>query len=151
MAKIITIRISDSDYRDMLNHMINRAGHGKPLVGVEAVLDSLTAQAIENGRRALAPRTRTVTRQQAEYIANGRFNDAFSAGRYGLTEWRKAALWMASHGFTGEEIETILHSKWMRWAADASGEATSGAVRKYILAMHGDEFAQAAKMVKEGK
>lgn len=153
MAKVITVQISDSDYADLVFHFSRRRG-GKPLVGVEAVLDSLTNAAIGKAIREAAPRTRTVTKQRAEYLANKTYADgAYSAERYGPDEWRKAANFLAAHGFRAEEIVEILNSKWMRWAAD-SANATEGKashLRAYVKAMHGDEFLQAETMLKEGK
>jgi hypothetical protein len=150
----VTIEISDDDYRDMIQH-IARAGTGRPLVAVIRVLDKDSLNSLRNEREFLhgEPRTRTVTKQQADYLANKTAAEgAYSADRYGADEWRKAAGFLAAHGFTAEEIETILKSKWMRWAADNLGnDGKASHIRAYIKAMHGDEFREAAKMIKEGK
>jgi hypothetical protein len=44
--------------------------------------------------------------------------DAYSFNRY--TNWRACAALLARRGYTYREAETILRSKWMRWAGDAS-------------------------------
>lgn len=62
-----------------------------------------------------------ILRATANKIADRTYEGAFSAERYGRTEWRKAARLMADRGFAAEQIEAVLKSKWMRWAADAAG------------------------------
>lgn len=54
--------------------------------------------------------------------------DAYSYDRYGETEWRRCADYLAELGLTAREIESVLRSKVMRWAADnaAHEDATKG-------------------------
>lgn len=153
MAKILTVRISDQDYKDLVDHFVH-GRLGKPLVGVEAVIDSLTEGAIETAKRASEHRTRTVTQQQAEYIANKNYDDAYSSERYGPFNWRKAAAMLARKKFTADEIDAILRSKWMRWAADAAGRGNCQAKAEDLSAwLKGQRnvFSDAAKMAKESK
>lgn len=150
----VTIEISEEDYREMIQQ-IARNGDIRPQVGVIRVLDAASKASLKNEQDFLKaePRSQTVGALDAARIANKTFDDAYSAERYGRNEWAKAAIFLAGHGFTADEIESILLSKWMRWAADAAS-ATQGKashLRAYVRAMHGDEFAEAARMAKEGK
>lgn len=59
------------------------------------------------------------------YITEGRqlaaeTADAYSFDRYGETEWRKTATSLLARDWTRAEVEWVLRSKFMRWAADMS-------------------------------
>lgn len=45
--------------------------------------------------------------------------DAYSYSRYGKAAWLKAIELLFVVGYTEEQVEAILRSKYMRWAADA--------------------------------
>ena len=47
-------------------------------------------------------------------------SDAHSVARYG--SWPACAQRLVSMGMTDLEVEAVLRSKWMRWAADSSDE-----------------------------
>lgn len=55
-----------------------------------------------------------------------RTNDAYSYERYGKKEWTLSAKLLIAEGFTREEAEWVLRSKWMRWAADVSDDPNQG-------------------------
>lgn len=60
------------------------------------------------------------TINKAEKLAE-RTSDAYSADRY--LSWTACAALLLGRGFSEDEAEAILRSKWMRWAADqADGE-----------------------------
>jgi hypothetical protein len=44
--------------------------------------------------------------------------DAYSAGRYGNREWVNCAAYLQNLGLSDADVETVLRSKVMRWAAD---------------------------------
>ena len=44
--------------------------------------------------------------------------DAYSASRYGNREWVNCAAYLQGLGLTDDDVETVLRSKVMRWAAD---------------------------------
>lgn len=62
--------------------------------------------------------------------------DAYSFNRYGRKNWELAIRRLLRIGFSEREIEAILLSKWMRWAADGVsdqyGDVKSGAIIEYI-------------------
>lgn len=60
-----------------------------------------------------------------------RTQDAYSHDRY-QGEWGACVALLLARGFTEEQTEAILRSKHMRWAADEAGEATAGALSRYI-------------------
>jgi hypothetical protein len=72
----------------------------------------------------------------ATAIADQIYGEAYSANRYGVTEWRKAAEMLAERGLDDAEISWVLCSKWTRWAADASnavyGHATAAMLMVWI-------------------
>jgi hypothetical protein len=76
------------------------------------------------------------TKTEAHAIADATFETAYSAGRYGVTEWRKAAAMLATRGFNAAEIEWVLRSKLTRWAADMGnsphGHATAQMLRRFM-------------------
>jgi len=49
-----------------------------------------------------------------------RTDDAYSFSRYGHGSWRACAQLLHRWNFSEIEAETILRSKWMRWASDAA-------------------------------
>lgn len=61
-------------------------------------------------------------------------SDAYSFNRY--ASWRACVTLLARRGHTYAEAETILRSKWMRWAADQSsqryGRATSRDLARFL-------------------
>lgn len=126
--KAITIQISDKDYADLVEFFSRPDDRqmGKPLVAVQGLAGpkgSFLEKDIAEARAAKETRERSVTDQQADYIANTSMNDAYSGARYGSAQWRKAARMLAVKGFTAEEIEAILRSKLTRWAADEAGRS----------------------------
>jgi len=56
-------------------------------------------------------------------------SNAYSADTYGPTQWRKVAAFLLDRGYSMDEAEQIMRSKWMRWAADAyaTGERAGAA------------------------
>ncbi len=75
-------------------------------------------QATGNARRVRAHKNiSAMARQLAE-----RTSDAYSAGRFG-TSWRPCAAVLLKRGYTVAEAETVLRSKWMRWAGDSAEHA----------------------------
>jgi hypothetical protein len=69
----------------------------------------------------------------AERVAN-RTQDAYSVDRY--RSWLACAKLLHGRGYTEREIETIMRSKIMRWAADWSskphGRATAADLASYL-------------------
>ena len=60
------------------------------------------------GKRALAIAYRT--------------SNVYSFDRYGAIQWTAIAVMLIRYrGYTDQEVEAILRSKWMRYAGDASG------------------------------
>lgn len=82
-------------------------------------------------KKAAAVMSATAIDRLAYRVANLAVNtaDAYSADRY--DSWSEAVLYLVmngrrqdlSRGWTDEEVEAVLRSKWMRWTADASGKA----------------------------
>lgn len=70
-----------------------------------------------------------VARQIAEQTS-----DAYSFDRYG--SWLACATLLVRRGYSVDECEAILRSKWMRWAADASsnryGRCSSADLARYL-------------------
>jgi hypothetical protein len=60
-----------------------------------------------------------VTPTQANAIAAAT-SDAYSHSRYGGAAWTACARMLARREFDADQIEAIMRSKWMRWAADSS-------------------------------
>lgn len=56
-----------------------------------------------------------------ENALHERTQDAYSFYRYGAEAWMNAIRLLAGVGYTEEEVEWILRSKYMRWAADQFG------------------------------
>lgn len=46
--------------------------------------------------------------------------DAYSFGRY--TNWRALVLLLLQRGYSAEEVEVMVRSKWTRWAADVANK-----------------------------
>lgn len=67
--------------------------------------------------------------QLAERTAN-----AYSADRY--RSWKAVAALLLRRGYTMEEAEAIMRSKWMRWAADSMpheyGRVPALAIAKFL-------------------
>lgn len=61
-------------------------------------------------------------------------SDAYSFDRY--ASWRACVAMLARRGYTYAETETILRSKWMRWAGDSSdkryGRVTSRDLERWL-------------------
>ena len=83
--------------------------------------------------RKLLARIDAASDPSTDQIADSTFEDAYSATRYGLTEWREASRLLKARGFKPDEIRWVLRSKWMRWAADAAN-ASEGFARAEDLA-----------------
>jgi hypothetical protein len=73
--------------------------------------------------------------QRAKALAE-RCADAYSVNRY--ASWRAVAAELIALGFNDTDAETIMRSKWTRWAADhssaPSGRVPARAVREYVIA-----------------
>jgi len=65
--------------------------------------------------------------------------DAYSFERYGKLNWADCINMLDATGFTAQNIEAILRSKWMRWAGDMSdneyGHITADDLKKFLLTM----------------
>ena len=48
--------------------------------------------------------------------------DAYSFDNYGEQRWLASARMLLRRGYTGQEAEAILRSKWTRWAADMASD-----------------------------
>ena len=48
--------------------------------------------------------------------------DAYSYDNYGEVAWRASAALLLRRGYTEADAETILRSKWTRWAADMASD-----------------------------
>lgn len=68
-------------------------------------------------KQVLRRPTQIVPPAEARAVA-ARCADAHSADRY--RSWAGLARGLARRGFTAQEIEAVLRSKWTRWAADHS-------------------------------
>jgi hypothetical protein len=51
-----------------------------------------------------------------------RTSDAYSYNNYGAAAWRASAALLLRRGHTEADAETILRSKWTRWAADMASD-----------------------------
>lgn len=90
-------------------------------------------------RAALDALVRRLDQQRARKIADA-CQDAYSVERY--TSWERVALELVRRGFDDQEVEALMRSKWMRWAADeleprnrdgyVSGQVTAAAFGRYI-------------------
>jgi len=62
--------------------------------------------------------------------------DAYSFSTYGAQQWQRAADLLERQGLSAGEIEWVLRSKWMRWAADEQGHpyghSTAAALNKRL-------------------
>jgi len=65
---------------------------------------------------------------------NHKTQDAYSSNRY--NSWPAVISMLVRRGYNDREIEAILRSKWMRWAADSSpkpyGKATFKDVEHFL-------------------
>lgn len=61
----------------------------------------------------------TNEKKAAEIAA--RTEDAYSFSRYAPGQWHVAAAMLLRRGYSEQETEAVLRSKWTRWAADAAG------------------------------
>ena len=57
------------------------------------------------------------------WVIAKRCNTAFSRDAYTTSGWQGSAKWLAGQGFDKYQIEWVLRSKWMRWAADVSSNS----------------------------
>ena len=60
-----------------------------------------------------------LTKQDALQIAE-QTQDAYSCDSYSPAGWRQCCVMLAAKGFDREAIETIMRSKWTRWAGDSA-------------------------------
>jgi hypothetical protein len=66
--------------------------------------------------------------------------DAYSWDNYGEARWYACALMLLKRGYSEQEAEAILRSKWTRWAADAAsnrkgwryGRTTSADLARFL-------------------
>lgn len=72
----------------------------------------------------------TTNIQRAVAIA-ARTADAHSAERYGR-HWKMCALLLVERGYSDDECEAILRSKWMRYAADLHSVANQEALAWFL-------------------
>lgn len=69
-------------------------------------------------------------RKPAAVIA-ARCEDAYSFGRY--RSWVGVAEALLARGYDAEEVEIIMRSKWMRWAADDGGRPYGRATARDLI------------------
>lgn len=69
-----------------------------------------------------------------------RTRDAYSFDRYGATAWANAIRLLDAEGYTEDEIEWILCSKYMRWAADHFGVRSHAELDDVIETLNGTEI-----------
>jgi hypothetical protein len=73
------------------------------------------------------------TQAQINALAE-RTADAYYASNYGK-HWRPIIRWLGEKGWSEQEVEAIVRSKYMRWANDHSGRCTiKGFQSFYVLA-----------------
>ena len=78
-----------------------------------------------------------------------RTSDAYSFDNYGEKRWRASAAMLLNRGYSDEEAECILRSKWTRWAADAAsfrkgwryGHTNSADLARFLDSMDTNERA----------
>lgn len=63
--------------------------------------------------------TTKTTAQRVRDLTAATWETAYSFSRYGAAGWRSAIRELIRRGFDNREIEAVLRSKFMRWAADA--------------------------------
>lgn len=65
--------------------------------------------------------------------------DAYSHDAFGDREWLRSTHMLIDMGYTDEEVEAILRSKWTRWARDEEGtyKGSCRMLRRFIL-QHAD-------------
>lgn len=77
----------------------------------------------------------TRRRELAHHIAE-RTQDAYSFCRYAPGAWEACAFMLLGHGYTEQNVEAILRSKWMRWAGDMSsnryGRVNSADLKRFM-------------------
>ena len=78
----------------------------------------------------------TLTRQAALTIA-AQTQDAYNCDSYSPAGWRQCCVMLAAKGFDHEAIETIMRSKWTRWAGDGAlttryGKHNSGDLARFM-------------------
>lgn len=81
--------------------------------------------------------TKTTT-EQAKQAANGA-RDAYSHDRYTIAGWMQIALRLAAEGANPAEIDWVLRSKHMRWAADMANRSysvTAADFANYVVTRH---------------
>lgn len=67
----------------------------------------------------------TYTTQELEDLST-LTQDAYSRGRYGEKHWKNMTIKLGKEGYTKEETQWILMSKYPRWAADYANDNISG-------------------------
>ena len=86
--------------------------------------------------------------QKAQAVAD-RTLGAYSVDRY--RNWRGVAQALLNYGLTERQAESVMRSKWMRWAADADdsgaryGHHTSAAIVAFLNKFTPDFLAKEAK------
>jgi hypothetical protein len=71
--------------------------------------------------------------------------DAYSAPAYGKRNWAEVAQMLLARGFTAEQAEIIMRSKWTRWARDhAPGNLRYGATPAVVVEQYLDHVGIAA-------
>ena len=60
--------------------------------------------------------------------------DAYSFDRYGAENWARCTRALLKMGFSLENVESIVRSKWTRWAADEGGKPYGKATAKDLIA-----------------
>lgn len=79
-------------------------------------------------------------------------NDSYSYDRYG--SWNAVVSTILAMGYSEEETEAIVRSKWTRWAADGSdkpyGKVPAKAIKEFIETMpHDTRAEEVAQLVRE--
>ena len=75
-----------------------------------------------------------------------RTEGAYSSGRY--RSWKAVARLLLKRGYTPEEAEAIMRSKWTRWAADYS-DARDGCVPAKAVAEFLDSYKDPDKLKRD--
>ena len=112
---ILTTCLKDATFDDAISIMRHTFGDtgARELAGF--ILDAVPAVEVKPVQQPGS----NVSRARADEIAE-ECEDAYSFDRYSASGWRASARLCAQKGFNEEQIEWILRSKWMRWAADHS-------------------------------
>jgi hypothetical protein len=77
--------------------------------------------------------------------------DAYSYDRYGESGWRGCIRLLLNRGYTPQQTEAILRSKWTRWAGDGArsrdGYCTGADLGRFLDAYRGPLAADVAELV----